>query len=253
VDAADDRAGRPGAEENAMNEEPAVTLALRRAAIYRVLAQAFAYPTAPGLEAVAVAAWNAAVVAPAGLRVLLRRLADAAAGGDEAGLAAEHVTLFTRQVRCPPYEGAYGPASMAGKATLLADVAGFYAAFGLEPAAGRPEVEDHVCAELEFMSALALKEAWALTEGHAGGLVVTRDAQRAFLAEHLARWSPGFAARLAETATPGFYPAAAALLQAWLADECARLALTVRPLEGIDEAEAAPLTCPMALATEPDA
>jgi DMSO reductase family type II enzyme chaperone len=236
-----------------MSGEPAITLALRRASLYRLLALAFAYPTPPGLEVVATGTWKAAVVAPAKLRVVLRRLADAAGGGDEASLGAEHVTLFQRQVRCPPYEGAYGPAQMAGKVAVLADVAGFYRAFALEPAAGRPEVEDHICAELEFMSALALKEAWALAESHAEGLAITRDAQRAFLAEHLARWGGVFAARLAGTAAPGFYPAAAALLQAWLADECARLQVTAVPLEGIDEAEAAPLTCPMAPAAEADA
>ena len=91
-----------------MSGEPAITLALHRASLYRLLALAFAYPTSPGLEAVATGAWKAAVVAPAELRVVLRRLADAAGGGDEASLGAEHVTLFQRQVRCPPYEGGVG-------------------------------------------------------------------------------------------------------------------------------------------------
>jgi DMSO reductase family type II enzyme chaperone len=236
-----------------MSADEAISAALRRAAVYRLLAVAFAYPTAPRLESIAMDAWRAAVAAPAALRVALRRLADAAAGADETSLAGEHLALFQRQVRCPPCEGAYGPARMAGKAALLADVAGFYRAFALEPAGGQPEVEDHIGAELEFMSALALKEAWALDQRDRDGLGVTRDAQRTFLVDHLARWGGAFAARLAQTAAPGFYPAAAALLEAWLGDECARLGVTVVPLEGISEAEAAPLTCPMAPVTEVDA
>jgi DMSO reductase family type II enzyme chaperone len=246
VDAAGHRAGRRGTGEEAMSVEPAATVALRRAAVYRLLAVAFAYPTPPRLESVAGAAWTAAVTAPAELRGALRRLADAAAGADDTSLAGEHVALFQRQVRCPPYEGAYGPPQMGGKAALLADVGGFYRAFALEPAASQPEVEDHVCTELEFMSALALKQAWALMEGHTEGLAITRDAARTFLADHLARWGPAFADRLAAVAAPAFYPAAAVALKAWLEAECAHLNVAPAPLEGVTEAEAAPFACPMA-------
>jgi TorA maturation chaperone TorD len=135
---------------------------------------------------------------------------------------------------------------MAGKAALLADVAGFYRAFGLEPAAGQPEVEDHVCAELEFMSVLALKEAWAIAGRHTEGLEVTLAAQRAFLTDHLARWAGAFARRVTAAAAPGFYPAAAALLQAWIDADCARLQIAPVALEGVTEAEAGAFTCPMA-------
>lgn len=235
-----------------MSVEVATTVALKRAAVYRLLALAFAYPAAPRLESVATAAWEAAVTAPADLRVALRRLADAAAGADATSLAGEHVALFQRQVRCPPYEGAYGPPQMGGKAALLADVAGFYRAFALEPAEGQPEVEDHVCAELEFMSALALKEAWAVAESHAQGLATTRDAARAFLRDHLGRWAPVFAERLAAAAA-GFYPAAAAALKSWLEAECAHLHVAPARLEGVTEAEEASFACPMApAATDAD-
>jgi DMSO reductase family type II enzyme chaperone len=247
MDTADDRAGRGGAEE-AMSGEIATTVALRRSAVYRLLALALAYPTPPRLESLAGAAWEAAATAPAELRVALRRLADAAAGADDTSLAGEHIALFQRQVRCPPYEGAYGPPQMAGKAALLADVAGFYRAFGLEPAESQPEVEDHVCAELEFMSALALKEAWAVTESHAEGLAITRNAAHTFLRDHLGRWGPAFADRLAAAAAPAFYPAAAVALKTWLEAECARLNVAPEPLENVTEAEAAPFACPMALA-----
>jgi TorA maturation chaperone TorD len=139
---------------------------------------------------------------------------------------------------------------MAGKAALLADVAGFYRAFGLQPSDGQPEIEDHVCAELELMSVLAYKEAWATAERHAAGLEVTRDAQRAFLRDHLGRWGPAFAARVSAAAPPGTYPAAAAVLIGWLAADCARWEVTPEPLEGVSEAEDTPFACPMAPAAD---
>lgn len=233
-----------------MSVEAAVTGALRRSAIYRLLATAFAYPTPPRLESVAAAALEASAEAPAELQGSLHQLAGAARTADASRLAGEHVVLFQRQVRCPPYEGAYGPPQMAGKAALLADVAGFYRAFGLEPAEGQPEVEDHVCAELEFMSVLAFKEAWAIAESHTDGLEVTRHAQRAFVSDHLARWGSAFAERVTATATPAFYPAAAAALRGWLEGECTRLGVSPAQIEGVSQAEDTAFACPMAPAQE---
>ena len=161
-------------------------------------------------------------------------------------LAGEHLDLFERAVRCPPYEGAWGPQQMSGKAALLADVAGFYAAFGVTPAAQHADIEDHVGAELELMSVLALKEAHALAEGRDEAAVVTRAAEATFVSEHLGRWGEAFAARLEATAGPGFYPAAGALLAAWIGEECDTLGVTPARVEGVAAAEAAAFTCPMA-------
>ena len=129
--------------------EAGVAAALRRAAVYRLLAQAFAYPTPARLEAIAAA--GAEVIAP-DTRARLAGLADAAACADSAALAAEYVELFDRAVPCPPYEGAYGTPQMSGKSAQLADVAGFYAAFGLAPGAWQPDLEDHIGAELDRKS-----------------------------------------------------------------------------------------------------
>jgi DMSO reductase family type II enzyme chaperone len=250
VDTPHPRAGeRAGPAEEAMSDD-ALVGALHRAAIYRVLSLAFAYPTPARLQAVADAAVLGATTAAAALAPALDRLATASRAAEADALAAEHIALFQRQLRCPPYEGAYGPPQMAGKSALLADVAGFYTAFGLEPAAGQPEAEDHIGAELEFMSALALKEAWALSENEAAGLEVTRAAQRVFLFDHLGRWAHAFAERLDAEATPGVLPAAAALLHVWLELECVRLEVTPLPLEGVSVPEEAPLSCPRAPAEE---
>jgi TorA maturation chaperone TorD len=164
-------------------------------------------------------------------------------------LAGEHVFLFDRQVRCPPYESAYTAAPrMAGKSAELADVAGFYTAFGLMPAEARPDMEDHIAVELEFMSALALKEAYALAEADADGVAVTRAAEVAFLTDHLGRWAEAFGGSLRAATPLPYYAAAAELLTAWVLAEVAALKATPTRLEALadpgpagDEA----FTCPM--------
>jgi TorA maturation chaperone TorD len=233
--------------------EAAVARALARAGVYRLLATAFAAPTPETLADVAgtAAALGAeADLGPAGAAAL-RALGAAAAAAEPGAVAEEHGFLFDRQVRCPPYEGAYGPVDpmSAGKAPLLADLAGFYAAFGLAPAAAQPEVEDHLVAELEFMSALAVKEAWAELEGHADGRAVTRDAQAAFLRDHLGRWVDAFAAGLRAATPLPYYAAAADALATWVGTEVRALAVEPTPLVGLaplGPAEADAFACPLA-------
>jgi DMSO reductase family type II enzyme chaperone len=240
--------------DRAMNDtmtsaEMAVARALGRGAIYGLLGAAFAYPLARRFQELAHGAATAAAAptTPESLRPRLARFADAARDADPATVAAEYVILFDRQVRCPSYEGAYGAGrGLAGKGALLADVAGFYAAFGLRPAVQAPDTEDHVAAELEFMSALAVKEAWALGEDHAEGLAVTRAAQAAFLRDHLGAWAGAFA-REVQAATPLlFYVAAAEVLAAWVDVEVAALGVEPASAAGPDApAEEESFTCPM--------
>lgn len=223
--------------------------ALRRAATYRVLAAAFAYPTHDRLSELARRAADAVVATPSSrLAGALARLAAAAATSDAAVLAGEYLGLFDGAVRCPPYEGAWGPQQITGKAALLADIAGFYTAFGVTPAVQHADIEDHAGAELEFMSVLALKEAYALAEERAEAAAITREAQAKFVAEHLGRWGEAFAARVQALAAPGFYPAAAALLATWITEECGSLAVAPSKVDTPSATPAAPFTCPMAAA-----
>jgi TorA maturation chaperone TorD len=189
----------------------------------------------------------AASTTPEPLRPPLARFADAARDADPAAVAAEYVFLFDREVRCAPYEGAYGGRGLAGKGAQLADVAGFYAAFGLRPAETQADMEDHVAAELEFMSALAFKEAWALGEHDAGALEVTRAAEATFLRDHLGTWALAFA-QAVQSATPlPFYVTAAGVLAAWVEADAAARGVEPARLEGLQApAEEECFTCPMA-------
>jgi TorA maturation chaperone TorD len=237
--------------------ELAVAGALARGALYRLLGEAFAYPRPWRFQEMAHVAGMAAVAptTPEPVRPRLARFADAVRDADPVAVAAEYVFLFDRQVRCPPYEGAYGAArGLAGKGAQLADVAGFYAAFGLRPAADQADMEDHVAAELEFMSALAIKEAWALGEHDADALAVTQAAEAAFVRDHLGTWAGAFA-RQVQGATPlPFYVAAADVLAEWVEAELAVLGVEPARVEGPAGAvEEERFTCPMAEAAPPEA
>jgi TorA maturation chaperone TorD len=92
-----------------------------------------------------------------------------------------------------------------------------------DTAAERP---DHIGMELEFMSVLAAREAYArehqLDEAQ---FEICLDAQKKFLREHLGRWAPAFARRLARSAIHPALAALAELTGAFIAIECARFGL----------------------------
>lgn len=121
----------------------------------------------------------------------------------------------------------------------LADLAAFYRAFGLEVDDAAAERHDHLCIELEFMSVLAAKEAYAIAE-QLDALEVVRDAQKNFLREHLGRWSPAFGRRLSAAAADGMLVTLGDFLRTFIESECARF--SVRPgsddllLRPVDEA-----------------
>lgn len=101
----------------------------------------------------------------------------------------------TLSPECPPYETQYGSPHVFAQSGELADIAGFYRAFGL--ASPATERVDHLAVELEFLSFLAFKEAWAANNGEAGRAAELREIQAKFLSDHPARWVPAFAARFA--------------------------------------------------------
>ena len=120
-----------------------------------------------------------------------------------ATLAAQHERVFglVSSKECPPYETEYCRQTFSVyRSQRLADVAGCYRAFGLQPSCERPERHDHLALELEFMAWLLVKQRHALRGGadavSAEHAAVCRDAQRVFVREHLAWWVPAFALAL---------------------------------------------------------
>jgi TorA maturation chaperone TorD len=240
--------------------EATVGQALGRAAIYRVLGAAFAPLDRGQLDALAESASAVAGGTAVRRELPVERLAEslsawasAARAADPDAVAEERVFLFDRGSRCPPYEAAWDDApQLGGKAALLADIAGFIAAFGVLPAEACPDVEDHIATECELMSVLALKEACALAEGETDGLDITRRAQQAFIADHLGRWAVAFAAALREATPLPYYSALAEVLDRWVEADAERLGVVPVRVTGRRAPGAAPddnaFTCPMAVA-----
>lgn len=123
---------------------------------------------------------------------------------------------------CPPYETEYHPSKETFyRAQQMADIAGFYRAFGLCPAHTRPERPDHIVLELEFMSFLLMKRRCA--EADASSLAqqeewetVCDEAQRNFFRDHLSWWLPAFALGLRRKAETGLFAMIGQVLGAFL-------------------------------------
>src|SRR5690606_17946011 len=80
----------------------------------------------------------------------------------------------------------YGRGRSFAKGNQLADIQGFYKAFGFELGQGENiEMADHLAVELEFYSLLLLKELTLKELNDAKGEQIVADAQGKFLKEHL--------------------------------------------------------------------
>lgn len=230
-----------------------------RSNIYRFLALGFSYPQASLLSQL-----NEQLSAlEASLDLLDDRVSLGKAGAVRSaletmtvdGLEASYLRCFGHTIskECPPYETEYGQAHIFQQSGSLADIAGFYRAFGLDLAPDLNDRLDHVSVELEFMQFLCTKEAYALARGHAQEkLALCRDAQAKFLGEHLGRWAFGFARKLEKKAGHSVHGLAAEILTSFLICEMRAFGLepgaeTVSLLqESLEEETAGCQTCAMA-------
>ncbi|MBM4053589.1 MAG: hypothetical protein FJ264_02725 [Planctomycetes bacterium] len=106
---------------------------------------------------------------------------------------------------CPLYEGQYGAAHVFQQVQDLADIQGFYKAFGLDISEEEKERCDHVSVELEFMQFLLYKQAYALENHGKEEVEICLDAQKKFLREHAGKWVPLFALLFGRRSVEGFY------------------------------------------------
>jgi len=185
------------------------------------------------------------------VRSELRRVAQGMEAGESQGLGAlqdAYAALFGHAVRgqCPPYELEYGSSEIMQRASELADLSGFYAAWGLEIVARDGDRPDHAMVECEFMGVLCAKEAYASDQGEGDLVDAARHTQRQFLKDHLGRWFPAFARRV-EKADSGFYNALVGFAGAFIDSECRRHELLVGPalleLRPIDPDQEMTISC----------
>jgi putative dimethyl sulfoxide reductase chaperone len=91
------------------------------------------------------------------------------------------------------YETEYGLPHEFRQSQEMADICGFYRAFGFNVGGQHRERPDHLAVELEFMYVLALKAAYAVANGAPEHVEVCLAAQSKFLRDHLGRWISLFA------------------------------------------------------------
>jgi TorA maturation chaperone TorD len=208
---------------------------LARADAYRIFAAIFRDPDDP----VGDAGWHLTDLRDATVAVGLAMPATAVRAlrriVPREARAQEHREIFGHVVAhgCPPYETEYGRRHVFAQSQDLGDIRGFYEAFGLRPRR-HGERPDHVACELEFLALLAIKEGIATARHEDDRRTVCREATGQFLQEHLGRWLPALAGRIAQRSPASGYAAAAALAATLVADHAQELGAVTSPLDPDD-------------------
>jgi DMSO reductase family type II enzyme chaperone len=212
-------------------DETHVNLLLARATLYSALAIGFRPPTAETIER---------LVSKQGLRTLsaAAKILDPGTGSFSSAvlhlrsrdlslpvLEKAHAHLFGHTARgaVSPYETEYGSEALFQQPHELGDLSGFYLAFGLKLKADVHERPDHISCECEFLAFLSLKKLHALEQGDRPMADEAQKAERLFLRDHLARFVPAFALKLAANDSSGFYCALGHLCLAFVKQESRRL------------------------------
>jgi len=225
--------------------------AIRRAQLYCFLADAFLYPAENWLEDL-----------PALMPILHDlELADYLPPSFDhqlSELQSEHRRTFgLTGSLC--YETEYGLPNEYRQSQELADIAGFYQAFGFKVGGRRRERPDHLATELEFLYVLALKEVYAMEQGIDEHVEVCIEARRAFLQDHIGRWIGLFAESLAKSADrvrepidqPQPYVWLARLAAAFVQAEARRLGLSL-DMRRLSEVQHTPIAAEISCETCPE-
>lgn len=133
----------------------------------------------------------------------------------------EYVQTFGHMIskECPAYETSHGETHIFQQAQELADIAGFYRAWGLDIASDAHDRLDHISAESEFMSFLLLKLDYARSKGEKDAEDICLDSSKKFLKQHLGKWAPVFSRLVMKKASGGLYNKAAEFLKEFIAKE----------------------------------
>lgn len=166
-----------------------------------------------------------------------RALISIAAQAERVRYEPEYLTLFENgPKRCPVHETEYGRMRGMAKGNELADIAGFYMAFGMTRADGDAarQLGDHLAVELEFYGALLAKQAALLEAGDTEGQAIVLDARKKFLGDHLGRLAYAVAEQPSVKENPLYGPLLAST-RALVKAECNALEVTPAPMDFLPE------------------
>ena len=168
-------------------------------------------------------------------------------------LLTSHGRLFGHTVRgtVTPYETEYGQEGLFQQPQQLANLNGFYRAFGLRVRQDERERPDHIACQLEFMEFLSRKQTYALEHGDDSMFQASSRAGLLFLKEHLGRFGRAFGYGVKKQDPEGFLGMAGDFLFDFLTLECVRLQIEAGPSR-LPLRSPAEDNVPMACAGEPD-
>ncbi len=243
-------------------QSAAIDDALARSVVYHALSVSFQMPTEVGLGRIGARAGFPVLVAA--LEQLDGRSGSGSLASGAAGvravsvpgvgaLASVFVRLFGHTARglvCA-CEAEYGPDTGFQQPQQLADISGYYLAFGLQPIAASDTRLDHIACECEFMDFLNRKQAVLLADlkpspDRRDTLAATEQAERTFLRDHLGRFGRAFAARAADADAEGYFGAFGRVLLGLIENECARVGIRADPVELVvsrDTPDETPMMC----------
>ncbi len=151
-----------------------------------LLSKLFAYPSDNDLASLPALARASALSQAGGVWPALERAVQKICDDPEtwAALRSEYIDFFDRaQAKTPLHGTEYGPGPTKG--ARLADLAGFYRAFGFAFRTDQAEMLDHVAVELEFYGLLLVKQAMLLEKEDSEGVEITAAARQEFFSTHL--------------------------------------------------------------------
>lgn len=170
---------------------------------------------------------------PGDLRALILERTSAANLPD---LQSEYISIFDNgRDSNPIYETEYDRRRALAKGNELADIAGFYQAFGfaLDSSQDGMEMLDHAGIELEFYALMLMKEIHLTETRDSNGAEIVTDAGAKFLKAHLGRFIGSISRRPGVEAS-AFYGPVFAWCAGLIASECKRLDLEVIPADWVD-------------------
>lgn len=229
--------------------------ALARSSLYSFLSRGFAYPTEEGFGEIKTGATSRELKAAASclgeglfqsVEALCEALEREIAPFGLRDLEGGYNRIFSMGLLCPHHETFYTSAHVFMKSQDLADIQGFYKAFGFNIAEEEKELADFIGTELEFMHVLCFKEYHALEKGEEEKANLCREAQAKFLEGHVGTWAEAFAKTLSVSAHMDYFITMGRLLEKFVDFDCLYLGVAPKrvsiPEEGWKR-EAEPMTC----------
>lgn len=166
-------------------------------------------------------------------------------------MQSEYLAVFDTGRLISQYETEYISEKVSRKPFELADIAGFYAAFGFGVHETRQNKEaiDHISIELEFLAILEWKTEYAHQKQDEENANIVSEAKLNFLKDHLLKWGFFYCKQIRGLKGYDFYMRLSLIFELLLQIECERYGLDpalfekelkMDPLSGVRDEE---LTC----------